>query len=339
MIVLFLFFGVKIVLAIIAGAGTTTPGTSLSSGALTCADTDGTDIYTRGSTTYTYYINGIDGDKATNTMYDECNGVGTQIKETYCYRMGSGNVVSGIMVSNCQYGCANGACKRSADENPTPIPTMTATPGKLTCTDTDANDIYNRGSTTYSYYVNGRDDEGGRATNIMYDECNGAGTQVHEMWCYKMTNGSEDFVSGDMVYNCQYGCVNGACKRSAAENPTIIPTMTATPGRLTCKDTDDILKPNDIYATGSVTYTYFVNGKDDKEGRATSTISDECNGAGTQVNEMYCYKMTDGSENYVNGRMVYNCPNGCVNGACKTSTTTPIIKKVSNKFKRLFKWW
>jgi len=186
---------------------------------------------------------------------------------------------------------------------------------KLTCTDTDAKDIYKRGSVNYAY-INA---DGIRATNTMYDECSGSGLQVNEMWCYGLvTNGVESMVPGRMVYDCKYGCINGACKITANANPTLIPTPTASPGKLTCVDTD----ASDIYTRGRVTYTYI----DKNNTKQTNVAYDECNGSGTQLNEMWCYKTTDGSENFVPGRMVYNCPKGCVNGACK-KTGTLIVKK------------
>jgi len=76
----------------------------------------------------------------------------------------------------------------------------------------------------------------------------------------------------------------------------------------TCVDSDVNEKPDDIYIKGSVTYT-------DENGIST-TIYDECTGSKIQVNEMWCYESPQGSTNYVQGRMIYNCPKGCLDGAC-----------------------
>jgi hypothetical protein len=76
----------------------------------------------------------------------------------------------------------------------------------------------------------------------------------------------------------------------------------------TCIDSDVNEKPNDIYIKGSVTYT-------DQNGIAT-TVYDECSGTNLQVNELWCYESPKGSGNYVQGRMVYDCPKGCLDGAC-----------------------
>lgn len=78
--------------------------------------------------------------------------------------------------------------------------------------------------------------------------------------------------------------------------------------RATCVDSDVNEKPDDIYIKGSVAYT-------DENGVET-VVYDECTGSKTQVNEMWCYESPAGSENYVQGRMVYNCAKGCLDGAC-----------------------
>lgn len=76
----------------------------------------------------------------------------------------------------------------------------------------------------------------------------------------------------------------------------------------TCVDSDVNEKPDDIYIKGKVTYT-------DENGVET-IVYDECSGSKTQVNEMWCYESPAGSGNYVRGRMVYDCDNGCLDGAC-----------------------
>lgn len=75
-----------------------------------------------------------------------------------------------------------------------------------------------------------------------------------------------------------------------------------------CVDSDVNQKPDDIYIKGNVTYT-------DKNGVST-TVYDECTGSKQQVNEMWCYESPSGSGNYVQGSMISNCPNGCLDGAC-----------------------
>lgn len=76
----------------------------------------------------------------------------------------------------------------------------------------------------------------------------------------------------------------------------------------TCVDSDVNEKPNDIYIKGTVTYT--------NENGVETVVSDECTGSKVQVNEMWCYESPAGSGNYVQGKMVYDCPKGCLDGAC-----------------------
>lgn len=76
----------------------------------------------------------------------------------------------------------------------------------------------------------------------------------------------------------------------------------------TCIDSDVNEKPDDIYIKGSVTYT-------DEYG-VSNEVFDECSGSKEQVNEMWCYESPSGSGNYVQGKMVYDCENGCLDGAC-----------------------
>jgi len=76
----------------------------------------------------------------------------------------------------------------------------------------------------------------------------------------------------------------------------------------TCVDSDINERPDDIYIKGNVVYTD-VNG-------VSNTIYDECTGTKKQVNEMHCYESPKGSGNYVQGREVFDCQNGCFDGAC-----------------------
>ena len=78
---------------------------------------------------------------------------------------------------------------------------------KSTCVDSDVNDkpddIYIKGNVTYT-------NENGVET-VVYDECSGPKIQVNEMWCYESPAGSGNYVPGKMVYNCEKGCLDGAC--------------------------------------------------------------------------------------------------------------------------------
>lgn len=76
----------------------------------------------------------------------------------------------------------------------------------------------------------------------------------------------------------------------------------------TCVDSDVNEKPDDMYIKGNVTYT--------NEKGVETVVYDECSGSKQQVNEMWCYESPAGSGNYVQGKLVTNCPKGCLDGAC-----------------------
>ncbi|NOT04716.1 MAG: hypothetical protein HOP27_08975 [Anaerolineales bacterium] len=79
----------------------------------------------------------------------------------------------------------------------------------LSCGDSDANekpdDIHIKGIVTFT-------NEDGAITTI-YDECNGSKTQVNEGWCYESPEGSGNYVPGSLVYDCPFGCFEGACNK------------------------------------------------------------------------------------------------------------------------------
>lgn len=80
--------------------------------------------------------------------------------------------------------------------------------------------------------------------------------------------------------------------------------------KATCVDSDVNEKPNDIYISGSVTYTNPY----DSVG-AEGEFKDKCTD-GTQLQEMYCREKNEGSGNWEPATSIENCTNGCFNGAC-----------------------
>jgi len=110
--------------------------------------------------------------------------------------------------------------------------------------------------------------------SFTYDECNGSSTQVNEMWCYESPAGSGNFVPGRTVYDCPYGCLDGACGGSA---PTLWLTKAPT-STLTAATVDQACEPNDLVnardysivivnygkkgGKGDVNGDYVVNGLD-----------------------------------------------------------------------------
>jgi hypothetical protein len=75
-----------------------------------------------------------------------------------------------------------------------------------------------------------------------------------------------------------------------------------------CIDSDVYEKPNDIYIKGKVVCS--------NEEEVETVYYDECSGSKTQVFEMWVYETPKGSGKYVAGKMGYDCPSGCFDGAC-----------------------
>ncbi len=120
------------------------------------------------------------------------------------------------------------------------------------------------------------------------------------------------------VTKCQSGCSNGACK---------MPPPTPTPVNATCTDSDGGLN---YYTRGNGTGLYSSSKEkgviwgenankctarsDAKNGYSIhyDCCSDSANS--NQINEAYC-------ENGILLAHGYQCPNGCLNGACKIPPT------------------
>jgi hypothetical protein len=117
---------------------------------------------------------------------------------------------------------------------------------------------------------------------------------------------SEMYCEGNLLYSdlyeCPYGCKDGVCLQQTTT--TTIPTTT-------CTDSDSGL---DYYTKGCVKVCY------PNKGGTCVTTCDFCisDGKGS-LNERYC-----GSDNETM-QVVYQCPNGCSDGAClKEGVTTTL---------------
>ncbi len=111
---------------------------------------------------------------------------------------------------------------------------------------------------------------------------------------------------------CRFGETAASCPADCDQHQQITYCGDSATNKC-CTDTDAKLKPKDIYKKGNVTYVN-QNGK-------KITVNDECSGTNLQVNEMWCYEYPAGSGDYVQGRMMYDCPNGCKDGACISFNT------------------
>ena len=94
---------------------------------------------------------------------------------------------------------------------------------------------------------------------------------------------------------------------STVQNPSLSQSQSASPSqaKTQCLDSDG----KNINIKGYVLITS-ANG-------TQRTIYDECTGTGQQVREPWCYEQPQGSGNWVDGLQIYDCPNGCVDGACR----------------------
>lgn len=67
-------------------------------------------------------------------------------------------------------------------------------------------DIYSRGRVeTEVFYPAGN-------FSVKHDECSSNKTQVLKGWCYEHPSGSGNYVDGRKVFDCEFGCEDGACR-------------------------------------------------------------------------------------------------------------------------------
>lgn len=169
-------------------------------------------------------------------------------------------------------------------------------------------------------------DAGGQT--VKHDKCVDA-NQLEEMQCIHKPNG--EIMSQSIFYNCSYGCLDGACVRTdSQQNKNATININAAnennnknnqiinlppPDKRECIDSDRNLKPDDIYTAGSI--------KVISEGEEKYKADDQCAGT-NQLMEKECGYDGQGRLNNIGGS-TYNCPNGCLNGACirPTSQTGP----------------
>jgi hypothetical protein len=150
---------------------------------MSCTDTDGSDIYTKGTVTG---VNDVVLGGLTSAT-DKC--VGSTLKEYICSNNNGIGYPSTVALQEkfCENGCSNGKCLKESIE-PVVLPS---------CYDTDGgNNIYKKGTITYD---NGK---------ISHETCSSP-TQVIERYC---NNGEMKVVNTDGV-KCPngYGCSDGAC--------------------------------------------------------------------------------------------------------------------------------
>ena len=136
----------------------------------------------------------------------------------------------------------------------------------------------------------------------------------------KMTNQNNNinrntYSNVDLNKSSNFGIANVDSEENISENSNIngdslVPELQET----TCIDSDANQESDGIYTKGNVVYT-------DEWGQE-SVLYDECNSIGNQVNEYKCSENSEKHGNFMTEIKVYDCLNGCLDGACIDTTTS-----------------
>ncbi|MFH1200276.1 MAG: hypothetical protein V1708_04370 [Candidatus Micrarchaeota archaeon] len=239
----------------------------------------------------------------------------------------------------------------------------------LYCTDPDADDRMTAGTTAYRYReANGAFVEGAKAdycerTGVQVGQCAaGADCSVREFVC---GGGTPPYSSS--LYQCTYGCGQGAClpapTQTATPTPTPAPSVTPTPtaapaanpkegdacnywvfGDAECNNATNGLYCVDgackklaaapqikcVDSDGSnksVSGTATYSYRENDGGIVSGNKTDAC--SGTQVKEYSCKGvLPDSGETFKYD--YFNCTNGCSGGACKASPEAEPQAKISD---------
>lgn len=268
-----------------------------------CTNSDG------GINPYEYgevIINGINfyPDACTNNVLDEwfCNENGEHEKIFFA----------------CQYGCENGACKKSSTEEAT-ISCSVSPDGIISNIENNENDTLireQRGRVWSKAKV-----DGGFLYTTDSPSCfhwiDYYNRFIHTNSCAPGNNCSirEPYCQGNSLqYNtlfCEHGCDNGVCLEWDGETVYF---------KKSCTDTDNGLNPyvrgkttineTENSQTGHVDHCFTWNKDTNQYGQATNS----CVGENCFLSESKC---DTGTINIL--RKVYSCIEGCSNGACKSN--------------------
>jgi len=206
---------------------------------ITCTDSDGEDLFTKGISTGWYNSPLNDSDEFVtyeDSCYDITKGVayvGGYVREWSCTTLGStSDGHSPYLVPGdypCPNGCVDGACVK--------VPIINETTN-ATCTDSDGGlDYYTKGKAYSS--IQGF---------TQYDECDG--NYVIENFCegevsfeeLPREEGSNSFLVTTTRYLCPNGCVNGACISGNSSGPS-------------CQSLIDNVKNPESFSEGDSEYT------------------------------------------------------------------------------------
>lgn len=232
-----------------------------------CADSDGgKDYFTKGTTS------GYDPIYGPHTSEDNCMKIPMtdlyELQEAYCEPNDSDIWIESYL---CPVGCKDGVCLLSKEDE-------TIEDSQI-CIDSDGNDYYTKGAVS--------DGSGSDSIDFCITD-----NRLREFTCPDPNE--------VVLYDCLYGCENGACLPINKEDRKIFDSYS-------CVDSDG---GKDWYAKGVCSGLDYPNG-----------IADRCDdtpGSEDYADDFYCYRETRGLNNQTVHCVghTYKCPNGCEDGVC-----------------------
>ena len=243
----------------------------------------------------------VEGSTSMATLNDSCGvSVGDLNKEKgpYVAERNCSNGYIHTQWNKCENGCFNGACLKEAAPVSTEVPV---------CSESDNGLNYDVAGSATGKAENGLSSgtfadscgdyvgDSGKTEGAYIDEKNCSYGKVHDQW-----------------YKCEYGCFAGACKAKPAPTPAA-----------KCSETDNFLYNVFGTATGNDEVTGVYGTYGDSCGMY---VGDKNKTSGSFIAETHCSSF--GTKVYVHTQW-YNCPAGCVNGACQAK---PVIEDVQNKY-------
>lgn len=231
----------------------------------------------------------IEGSTSMATVNDTCGsavGVLNQEKGPWVAERNCSNGYVHTQWYKCENGCSNGACLKEAAPAPVVAPA---------CSESDNGLNYDAAGTatgqaesglstgTFSDSCGDYVGDSGKNEGAYIDEKNCSYGKVHDQW-----------------YKCENGCSAGACKAKPAPTPTA-----------KCSETDNFLYNAFGTATGNDEVTGAYGTYPDSCGMY---VGDKGKSSGSFIAETHCSSF--GTKVYVHTQW-YNCPSGCVNGACQ----------------------
>lgn len=280
----------------------------------TCTDTDGMDIYTKGSVS-----GGLDdsGDPISGTAYDFCY-TSYRVMEQYCdnnYR--KAKILDCPTGSSCVDGTCTGGSSGGADE--------TTTESDDTTDETISTDA--QCSTDVDCCTNEPECGEGRLwedQELISTYCSGGDVVAKEYyeWSCPYPNCAKTSKSGKIVWYCDYGCEFGGDYGARCKDSNQVCTPNEIIDAYCVEDSSNVIKCNSDGTSEELIGEYCPNGCDESTGMCIEepTCQDECVSGSTTCSGDYkvVCKDWDGdgcTESPTTSQLIL-CEYGCSNGAC-----------------------